>query len=95
MRYTKTRWGSLELIISNDSSWAEFERLSDAICAEFGARVLEKLDGLDQRYWDLKMTDGMVTLHLEAQLGISLYAQTTDGEVVVRKIGDFLGRRSC
>lgn len=95
MRFTKTRCGSPELIISDDSNWSVFERLSDAICVEFGARVVEKIDGLDERYWDLKMTDGMVTLHLQYCLGISLYAQTTDGEVLVRKIGDFLGRRSC
>ena len=90
MRYSTTRHGCLELIISEDSNWSEFDRLAGVIRDKFGARIVKRLDGLDQRYWDLEAADGMVTLHLEHYLGISLYSETPGGEVLVRKIGHYL-----
>jgi hypothetical protein len=90
MRYTTTRQGHLELIISDVADWSGFERIARAIRAEFGARIVERLDGLDERYWDLKVSDQTVTLHLQHYLGICLFATSVEGEELVRQIGQFL-----
>ncbi|WP_235661510.1 DUF3630 family protein [Pseudomonas coronafaciens] len=37
-----------------------------------GGRWIEKLDGLDQRYWDLLVDENTLTLHLEHYTGISI-----------------------
>jgi hypothetical protein len=90
MRYSATRQGNLELVITDEADWSQFERLAGAICARFDARIVERLDGLDERYWNLEMGDQTVTLHLQHYLGISLYASSAEGESLVRRIGQFL-----
>ena len=52
------------LVITDEADWSEFERLAGAIRARFDAQIVERLDGLDERYWDLEVADQTVTLHL-------------------------------
>ena len=91
MRYNRTSNGRLELDISDDSSWTEFERLARHISAAFEGRIEAKIDGLDQRYWDIEIEGEVVTLHLEHYLGICLFAAKAEGDEVVRRVGEFLG----
>jgi hypothetical protein len=49
MRYSTTRQGNLELVITDEPDWSEFERLAGAIRARFDARIVERLDGLKDR----------------------------------------------
>jgi hypothetical protein len=93
MRYSRTRQGGLELVISDEADWREFERIADAVCAEFDVRIVERLDGLDDRYWDLRVSEQTVTLHLQHYLGISLFSSSSEGESQVRRIGQFLETR--
>jgi hypothetical protein len=90
MRYTTTLQGHLELIISDVADWAEFERIAEAICIEFRAQIVVRLDGLDERYWDLRLSDQLVTLHLQHYLGICLFAESVEAEIQVRHVGRFL-----
>jgi len=93
MRYSTTRRGGLELIITDEADWSVFERLAEAIHARFDARIVERLDGPDERYWDLVAADETVTLHLQHYMGISLYASSAEDESLVRRIGQFLEPR--
>jgi hypothetical protein len=84
-----------ELAISTDSSAWLFERLAVAIQDAFGGTWVAQLDGLDQRYWDLRLEDAVVTLHSEHYLGISLFpsAASPDAQAaarLVRRIARFL-----
>lgn len=63
--------------ISKRADWALFERVADLLLAHLGGAWVERLDGLDQRYWDWEAHRGKLTLHLEHDLGISVYP--TDG----------------
>jgi hypothetical protein len=73
MRYTTTRRGDLELVITDVADWSEFERI----------------DGPDGRYWDLDLGGQTVTLHLQHYPGITLDASSAEGESLVRRIGQF------
>lgn len=94
MRYSTTRLGRLELVITDEPQWSEFERLEGAIRAEFDARIVERIDSPDERYWELEVADQTVTLHLQHYLGISLYAPSAEDESLVRRIGQLLGSRT-
>jgi hypothetical protein len=61
--------------ISEDADWALFEKIADTLQIEFGGIWTQKLDGFDQRYWDLMIDGQRLTLHLEHYLGVSVMIQ--------------------
>jgi hypothetical protein len=63
-----------ELRLSDTSDWPLFERIASSLEKHFKGQWAKKLDGTDQRYWDLVIPSlGIgVTLHLEHYAGISL-----------------------
>ncbi len=52
-----------------------FEVVVECICKHTGGVILERLDGLDQRYRDLAITGTTVTVHYERYLGTSVFAE--------------------
>ena len=78
-----------EIALSEESDWQRFEELADAIQRACGGTWTVRLDGPDQRYWDLAVGNALVTLHLEHSLGISLFAarDAPDREASVRLVG--------
>jgi len=66
-----------QLELAGESDWALFDRIAGVLEVELGGTWIERLDGLDERYWDLSTGSGRLTLHLQDYLGISLYP--TDG----------------
>ncbi|WP_122863702.1 DUF3630 family protein, partial [Pseudomonas viridiflava] len=65
----------MELHISNVSDWALFNAIALRLVQELNGEWLTKADGLDQRYWDLSVGGGVITLHLEHYLGIMLLVE--------------------
>jgi hypothetical protein len=63
----------MELQISNLSDWKLFNEVASILQHAFNAIWVVKLDGLDQRYWDLQVDKVLLTLHLEHYLGIMLF----------------------
>lgn len=68
--------GKSELQISSDSSWTLFERVAEILERELNGSWVEKADGIDQRYWDLKIENEILTLHLEHYLGIIAFSNS-------------------
>lgn len=68
--------GKSELHISPESNWTLFERIAEVLERELNAVWVEKADGIDQRYWDLKIGNEVLTLHLEHYLGISAFSNS-------------------
>jgi hypothetical protein len=90
----KTRNGKTEAILSEESDWDLFNRIADLITKEFNAKLIEKADGLDQRYWDFEIENERLTLHLEHYLGISLFpAKDNKANYLVQRIGNYLETR--
>jgi hypothetical protein len=89
----ETQNGRFEARLSEKSDWEVFNQIADSITEEFNGRWIEKVDGLDQRYWDIEIENERLTLHLEHYLGISLFS-TKDGDEkaqnLVQRIGNYL-----
>ncbi|WDY55844.1 DUF3630 family protein [Pseudomonas sp. PSKL.D1] len=58
--------------ISENADWKLFEDVAQVLAQGLGGCWAEKIDGLDQRYWDLLVDEQVLTLHLEHYLGISV-----------------------
>lgn len=85
----------LEIFISDHSDWRLFEEVGAAIQSEFDGEWLARADGLDQRYWDIRIGDSVLTLHLEHYSGIMLFpeesaANRSTSRVLLEKIYRFL-----
>ncbi len=62
-----------QIQISDYADWKLFECVAGLLEARLQGHWVQRLDGIDQRYWDLSVRDGRITLHLEHYLGIMLY----------------------
>ena len=94
MRFGKTRQGYLELELSTEANWHKFEQIAKRICIGFHGKIVEKVDGIDEIYWDIKIDEALVTLHLQHYLGILVFANDEYGEKIIREIGLYL-ENSC
>lgn len=58
--------------ISEHADWELFESVAQRLESVMGGYWMKKIDGVDQRYWDLMVGEQTLTLHLEHYLGISV-----------------------
>lgn len=70
--------------ISENSDWQLFESVAQVLEQGLGGCWKEKIDGLDQRYWDLEVEEQILTLHLEHHLGISVFVPDGADEIAQR-----------
>lgn len=76
MQIRKTRnerVGQDQFVVSDDSDWSLFNTIATSLETHLQGSWTAQLDGLDQRYWDLRVGDAIITLHLEHYLGIMLF----------------------
>jgi hypothetical protein len=62
-----------QIQLSGQPSWSEFERVALSLQVGLSGTWMQKIDGADERYWDLFARGGRLTLHLQHYLGITLY----------------------
>ena len=62
-----------ELTVCDSADWSLFERIACLLEVELDGSWTAKVDGLDERYWDLEVEAQQLTLHLQHFLGITLY----------------------
>jgi len=92
VRYTRTRDGCLQLDVSDDSSWGDFERIARQVVKRFDGQVVAQSDDPDQRLWDIEIAGAVVRLHLEHRRSLSLFAADPSGGEAVRRVGQFLAQ---
>lgn len=63
-----------KLHLSKDSN--DFCKLAQEIIELYNATLVEKLDGLDQSYWDIHIEDELFTLHREHYLGVFIFSNS-------------------
>lgn len=85
----------LELRIFDDLNWPLFNEVAEVLEREFSGTWLKKIDGLDQTYWDLRIGNSVLTLHMEHYLGIMLYTSKetlnkADADSQLMQIHEFL-----
>ena len=81
--------GKIQANLSKKSDWDLFNHIADLIAQEFNGTLVKKIDGLDQRYWDIEIENILLTLHLEHYLGICLFPdqEIDKANKLVREIG--------
>lgn len=62
-----------EIIISSKRNDTLFEKISRILKDEFKVSFTQKIDGINQKYWDFKIDNFQLTLHSEHYLGISIF----------------------
>ena len=67
--------GRLSIQLDPKASTGRFAAFSAALEKLSGAAPAEKLDGLDQRFWDFRMGELTVVLHMDTFAGISVHAK--------------------
>ncbi len=90
MKYQQMQDGRLQLNLSDTASRSELERWTAIICRHWNARIMERIDGLDQSYWDIEIDGRIITLHWENYLGICLFAAEKAADEIIRVMGNAL-----
>ncbi len=66
-----------QILVSENSDWNLFELVASLLEKGLSGEWVEKADGFDQRYWDLKVGSEVITLHLEHYLGITVFTENS------------------
>ena len=74
-----------QIEVSSTSDWNLFDLCAKLLAKGLEGQWREQLDGLDQRYWDLEVHSGKITLHLEHYLGITIFP-TNDADASLESI---------
>ena len=87
MKEWKDHSGRLTVWLSDDGD--DFGLFARQIISRFG-QPTERLDGLDQRYWDFAVAGATVVLHSDAMAGVSIHVEDGTHDNDLRAIGDWL-----
>jgi hypothetical protein len=60
---------------------------ADRIATMIGGEWAEKVDGLDESYWDLKVGEAIITIHRQHFLGVCAFCVDTEaGRQLIERI---------
>ena len=81
-----------EILISNEPDSELFKSLSDRLRSEFKAELIDRVEDLDSKYFDFKIKDNVLNLHLQNYIGITLFPKdlndsTEKANLLVETIG--------
>ena len=81
--------GRLALQLSSGSSPFPFADFARALARERGGQITDRLDGLDESYWDLVLDGQVLTLHRQHYLGVFLCSTDVASETVLELLVPF------
>ena len=90
MKEYKDASNRLSIELSDLNSDILFRKFADRLATKFDAKISEKLDGPDQRYWDFDVNGTIVVLHSDAMAGISIHVEDGSNDNLLRKIAENL-----
>ena len=82
--------GCYKAHLSDSPDWNVFRSIANTMLKMFDGKVVERIDGLDQRYWDIGIRGIILTLRSETFLGISLYSRDKHANAVITEVGKYL-----
>ena len=80
-----------EARLSKSADSFKFRRIARTICSQLAGEVVEQVDGVDARYWDIEVQGEVLTLHLQHYLGISIWARDPGGDEIIPRVIEALG----
>ena len=81
MKLERTSTGQFEMLLSSDES--RFIHYAELVRETLNGKWTEKINGLDQSYWDLDVHGAIITLHREHYLGVSVFCNGKPEEIAV------------
>ncbi len=87
MKEYKDASNRLSIELAATDSDILFQKFAQALSSEFNGQLAEKLDGLDQRYWDFDINGTTIVLHSDVFTGISVHVQDGSNDKLLRQIG--------
>jgi hypothetical protein len=76
--------------LSPKASYRKLESFAETLQLHLGANIIEKLDGLDQVYWDFQIDEHIYVLHMDTFAGISLSIKNIVNDDLLRQIASKL-----
>ena len=86
MREYKDSSGRLTFEVSKSDSWFLFRKYAKRLEKQYNAKIIEKLDGFDQKYWNFEIKSTVVVLHSDSMVGISIHIEDGSNEELLREI---------
>jgi len=83
MEEYRDKSGRLSIELSDDDR--QFGMFAKRL-EKFGGRPKEKLDGLDQRYWDFEVNGVIVVLHSDPMVGVSIHVEDGSHDGLLRSV---------
>ncbi|MFC1524172.1 DUF3630 family protein [Thermodesulfobacteriota bacterium] len=86
MKESRDASNRLSIELAESDSNILFKKFAKRLVSEFNAEIVEKLDGLDQRYWDFGVSGTIVVLHSDNYMGISVHVENGTNDNLLRQI---------
>lgn len=67
-----------EILISDKPDSEIFKNLCSRLKSEFNAELIEEIEGFDSKYYDFRIVDSVLTLHLQIYIGITIFSKELD-----------------
>lgn len=83
------RDGRDEAELTDDCDWRLFNGIAHAILKKFNDKLIERLDGFGERYWDIAIADNVVTLKLH-YTDIYLCSEDREANGLIREVAGYL-----
>jgi hypothetical protein len=80
--------GRLSIELDNDDR--QFNLYASRFKTKIKARLIQRLDGPDQRYWDFDVDGVKVVLHCDVFAGVSLHLEDGSDDELLRSLADKL-----
>lgn len=81
MKISRTPTGLFEMRLSEDES--QFTHFAGLVREALNGKWTEKINLLDQTYWDLDVQGEIITLHREHYLGVSVICKDKPDQIAV------------
>jgi hypothetical protein len=87
--------GTIEYHVLNAETWDDCESLARFIVKEFGAEIIDSLDGICSRTWTFMIGVVRLTLKHHDDIGNYFYSspRTKEGDALMQRIADSLNAR--
>ena len=83
-----TEWrdasGRLTVHLGDDEN--RFTEMVSRLKTRCCAHLIQKLDGLDQHYWDFDVKGVVIVLHWDGMMGVSIHVQEGTNEDILRSV---------